>query len=247
MEYFRLMCTIYLKNDIDFKESFDKLAKYISFSMSQDKQLKTTHQSKGFKHYTFGGLFPIEKERVYKKDSSYTFAIHSVNENLINILSHELRKNINNPDILVVETTKKRVKQFFISELYTVTPVIVSIENGLYWTTDKDGDIVKLQKQLHDNLEKKYQDFYGEKIKAKQNFIQLLEIKNRVPQSIYITKNDTKVESKEIRIRFFGNKFKIVPHEDDVSQKLAFLALGSGLGEKNSFGGGFCISRGVEL
>jgi CRISPR-associated endoribonuclease Cas6 len=240
MKYFELTCIAYLKSDIHFKESFEQLAKYISYSMAGDKQLKATHNSRGFKHYNFGGLFPIEQEKVYKKGSNYTFVIRSIDENLIEILSRELRSNINNPNLLVVETTKKSVKQFFINELYSATPVIITVENGFHWTMEKDGDILKLQRQLHDNLEKKYQDFYDEPIKAEQNFIQLLEIKNRVPQNIQITKDGKK-------IRFFGNKFKIVPHEDEVSQKLAFLALGCGLGEKNSFGGGFCLGRGIGL
>ncbi|MCK4440354.1 MAG: CRISPR-associated protein Cas6, partial [Sulfurovaceae bacterium] len=92
---------------------------------------------------------------------------------------------------------------------------------------------------LHDNLEKKYFDFYGEKLLPHQNFIQLLEIKNIKPQTIWTTKNGKS-------FRFFGNKFRIVPHEDEVSQKLAFVALACGLGEKNSFGGGFCISKGLR-
>jgi CRISPR-associated endoribonuclease Cas6 len=90
MKYFELTCTAYLKKDINFKESFEILAKYISFSMAQDKQLKTTHEAKGFKHYTFGGLFPIEEERVYKKGSTYSFILRSIDENLIEILSKEL-------------------------------------------------------------------------------------------------------------------------------------------------------------
>jgi CRISPR-associated endoribonuclease Cas6 len=69
-----------------------------------------------------------------------------------------------------------------------------------------------------------------------QNFIQLIELKNRVPQNITITKDGKK-------IRFFGNKLRIIPNEDNVSQKLAFTALGCGLGEKNSYCGGFCIWR----
>jgi CRISPR-associated endoribonuclease Cas6 len=94
MRYFELTCTAYLKNDINFKESFEILAKYISFSMAQYEELKITHEARGFKHYTFGGLIPIEKERVYKKGSTYNFTMRSVDENLINLLSKELRKNI---------------------------------------------------------------------------------------------------------------------------------------------------------
>jgi CRISPR-associated endoribonuclease Cas6 len=46
-------------------------------------------------------------------------------------------------------------------------------------------------------------------------------------------------------IRFFGNKLRIIPNEDEVSQRLAFTAFGCGLGEKNSYGGGFVLTRGV--
>jgi len=238
MQYFELKCTAYLKSDISFKESFEKLSKYISYSMAKDEMLKIIHKREGFKHYCFGGLLPIEREKVYKKGNNYSFTIRSIDEKLIDTLSLELRKNINNPNLLIVEAHKKTVKQFFVSELYSATPTIITVESGFFWTMEKDGDIMKLQKQLHDNLEKKYQDFYGEPIKAEQNFIQLLEIKNRVPQTIQIIKNDKK-------IRFFGNKFRIVPNEDEVSQKLVFLALGSGMGEKNSFGGGFVLGKGL--
>ena len=69
--------------DISFKESFETLSKYISYSMAGDRELKASHESKGFKHYCFGGLFPIEKENVYKKGSSYSFIIRSLDERLI--------------------------------------------------------------------------------------------------------------------------------------------------------------------
>ncbi|PHS41286.1 MAG: CRISPR-associated endoribonuclease Cas6 [Sulfurovum sp.] len=245
MKYFELKCTAYLKKDIPFKESFEILSKYISFSMAQDKELKKLHDKKGFKHYCFGGLFPIEREKIYKKGHSYSFSIRSLDEQMMESLSSELRKNIDNPNLLIVETTKRVQKQFFVSELYSVTPVVITVENGFHWTMEKDGDILKLQKQLHDNLEKKYHDFYGESLEGVQNFIQLLEIKNRVPQTIPMTRKDQKT-GKVSSFRFFGNKLRIVPNEDEVSQKLAFVALGAGLGEKNSFGGGFCLGKGLR-
>ena len=55
------------------------------------------------------------------------------------------------------------------------------------------------------------------------------------------------LEKDKQKSRLFGNKFKIIPNEDEVSQKLAFIALGAGLGEKNSFGAGFVIARGKEV
>jgi len=240
LKYFELTCTAYLKKEIHFKESFELLSKYISFSMAQSEELKRLHRQKGYKNYSFGNFYPIEKEKVYKKGNTYQFKLRSPDESFIDTLSQTLRENINNPHFTTVEVSKRTVKQFFISELYSVTPVIITLENGMFWTMQQDGDILKLQQQLHDNLEKKYMDFYGKKLQSEQNFIQLLEVKNRQPQNIWLTKNGKS-------FRFFGNKFRIVPNEDDVSQKLAFLALSCGLGEKNSFGGGFCLAKGVKF
>jgi CRISPR-associated endoribonuclease Cas6 len=236
MHYVELRCTAYLKRDITFKNSFEILSKYISFSMAQDRSLKKLHESDRFKHYSFGGLYPTERSKIYQQGKTYTFTLRAFDERFVVLLQKRLRENINNPYLQIVEIQKKRHKQFFISELYSLTPVIVTVERGLYWTIQRDGDIVKLQKQLHDNLEKKYQEFFKEEIKASQNFIQLLEVKNRFPQSIYMAKNKKDV-------RFLGNKFRIVPHEDEISQKLAFVALACGLGEKSSFGGGFCLGK----
>ncbi|RUM65416.1 MAG: hypothetical protein DSZ05_06190 [Sulfurospirillum sp.] len=66
MKYFELTCTAYLKNDIPFKESFETLSKYISFSMIKNGKLKALHLGNGFKNYSFGGLLPPEKEKIYK-------------------------------------------------------------------------------------------------------------------------------------------------------------------------------------
>ncbi|MGB3962683.1 MAG: CRISPR-associated endoribonuclease Cas6 [Sulfurimonas sp.] len=243
MKYYELLCTVYIKSEIAFERSFELISRYVSFSMVVGG-IEDIHNKIGFKHYVFGGFLPIEKEKLYKKGSTYSFGIRSLDENLINTLSKTLRQNINNSDFLVVNTVKKVIKQFFISELYSASPVTIlcrdmDLKHSHYWTMEKNGDIMQLQKQLHDNLEKKYQSFYGEELKAPQNFIQLIEIKNRVPQNIIIHKEGKK-------IRFFGNKFRIVPHEDEMSQKLAFVALACGLGEKNSYGGGFCLGKGMR-
>jgi CRISPR-associated endoribonuclease Cas6 len=239
MKYYELICKAYIKKEIIFKHSFEIMAKYISYTMAKDEKLRAFHYDKGFKYYCFGGFLPIEKEKVYKAGNTYSFNLRSLDESFIDMLSKILRKNINNPNLQIIETYKRVQNQFFISELYSLTPVIASIENNKYWTMQSSGDILKLQKQLHDNLEKKYKNFYSNEIKAEQNFIQLLELKNHKPQNIEITKN-------EKQVRLFGNKFKITPNEDETSQKLAFVALGSGLGEKNSIGGGFCLGRGVR-
>lgn len=239
MKYFELKCLAYLKKNVEFKDSFDVISKFINYSMSQDTVLKALHkESKVFKNYCFGGFYSPLKEKTYKKGSTYEFRIRSLDEEFINKLQILLRENINNPNLQVIQTSKKELKQFFITEIYSATPVIVSLprqkgEKQMFWTI-KD-DIFVLQKQLQDNLLKKYKSFYGEDLEPNGNFIQLFEIKNQKPQSIYFTKGKN-------QIRLFGNKFKVIVNEDEVSQKLAFIALSCGLGERQSYGGGFILS-----
>ena len=236
MRYYELKCTAYLKKDIDFKNSFEIISKYISYSMAQDKKLLELHNQNRYKNYTFGSFYPPQKDRVYKKSNNYQIIIRSLDESFIDNLQNSLRANINNPHFLIIEAQKRTIKKFFISKLQSITPTIVTIENGKFWTQQQDGDVMKLYNQLHSNLEKKYNEFYNEKLQSSENFIQLLTINNHKPQNIWTSKDGK-------NFRFFGNKFTIVPREDEISQKLAFIALACGLGEKNSFGGGLCINQ----
>jgi CRISPR-associated endoribonuclease Cas6 len=229
---------VYLKNDVGFQSSFEIIAKYISYSIHL-AELDEIHTSKDYKFYTFGSFHPIEKDKIYKKGKIYKFTIRTLNKILASALYNTLKNNTNNRHFTVVETIKKEVFQFFINELYSVSPVIVSVDNGRFWTIKESGDIEQLRKLLHDNIEKKYKSFFSEDVDVKQNFIQLIEIKNRVPQNIVIVKDNK-------NICFFGNKLRIIPNEDEVSQKLAFSAFGCGIGEKNSYGGGFVLAKGIK-
>lgn len=243
MKIYELKCTAFLKQDITYKNSYDILSSYINFSFLGDEELKELHEKKGFKNYSFGNFYPPSKDKIYKNGNTYTFNIRSFNESFIDKLSKLLRENINNKYFQVVQANKKVINRFFINELITLTPTIVTIkkEDGKYdfWTTKKDGDILKLQKQLQDNLLKKYEDVFNEKLEPIQNFIQLMELKNHTPQSIYFRKKIN--DKKQINVRLLGNKFRLLINEDEVSQKLAFTALACSLGEKSSLGGGFCI------
>lgn len=245
MKIFELKCEAYLKNDLELKDSFDILSKYINYSIYLNKKIDLEDKTKIINNYCFGNFYPTELDRIYKKDKIYKFIIRSIDENLITDLQQYLCENINNDFIKVIKTEKKDIEQFFISELYSATPVIISDrkdENGkqIFWSLDYNGDMNALQKRLQKNLEKKFKLFYNEDLDICENFIEKIELKNQKPQSIYFK---TKINQREKLIRLIGNKFKIIPNKDSLSQKLAFLSLAVGLGEKSSLGGGFCLSR----
>lgn len=245
MKIFELKCKAYLKTNIELKSSFDVLSKYLNYSIYQNEIYKNKDTS--IKNYCFGNFYPTESDKIYKKNNVYEFVIRSIDEEFIDELEKALIQNMNNSFLIVLSAVKKEIDQFFIRELYSATPVIVSQKKDdtgrqLYWSLDYNGDMEILQNQLQKNLEKKLKLFYPDDMDVSNNFIDEIEIKNIKPQSIYFK---TIRNQKEKLVRLIGNKFKIVPKKDDLSQKLAFLSLGVGLGEKSSFGGGFCLGRGA--
>ena len=245
MKIFELKCKAYLKTNIELKSSFDVLSKYLNYSIYQNEIYKNKDTS--IKNYCFGNFYPTESDKIYKKNNVYEFVIRSIDEEFIDELEKAIIENMNNSFLIVLSAVKKEIDQFFIRELYSATPVIVSQKKDdtgrqLYWSLDYNGDMEILQNQLQKNLEKKLKLFYPDDMDVSNNFIDEIEIKNIKPQSIYFK---TIRNQKEKLVRLIGNKFKIVPKKDDLSQKLAFLSLGVGLGEKSSFGGGFCLGRGA--
>jgi CRISPR-associated endoribonuclease Cas6 len=245
MKIFELKCKAYLKTNIELKSSFDVLSKYLNYSIYQNEIYKNKDTS--IKNYCFGNFYPTESDKIYKKNNVYEFVIRSIDEEFIDELEKAIIENMNNSFLIVLSAVKKEIDQFFIRELYSATPVIVSQKKDdtgrqLYWSLDYNGDMEILQNQLQKNLEKKLKLFYPDDMDISNNFIDEIEIKNLKPQSIYFK---TIKNQKEKLVRLIGNKFKIVPKKDDLSQKLAFLSLGVGLGEKSSFGGGFCLGRGA--
>ena len=245
MKIFELKCKAYLKTNIELKSSFDVLSKYLNYSIYQNEIYKNKDTS--IKNYCFGNFYPTESDKIYKKNNVYEFVIRSIDEEFIDELEKAIILNMNNSFLIVLSAVKKEIDQFFIRELYSATTVIVSQKKDdtgrqLYWSLDYNGDMEILQNQLQKNLEKKLKLFYPDDMDVSNNFIDEIEIKNIKPQSIYFK---TIRNQKEKLVRLIGNKFKIVPKKDDLSQKLAFLSLGVGLGEKSSFGGGFCLGRGA--
>ncbi len=232
MIYYELKCSTYLKQDIHLYDTFDTISKFINYTMLSNSLLQSLHLDRNIKFYVFNTFNKIEKDKIYKKGKIYNFEIRSPNKELLKLLSKYIKSNVNNHKLLVVESNLKIVNIDKIESLTTLTPTIITT-NGMFWTIKDNGDINILIKQLHNNLERKYNKFYNSKLNSKENFIDTIQLLNSFTIPIKITKN-----KKDIFL--LGNKFKIKPKQDEISQKLAFMALSCGLGEKNSFGGGFC-------
>lgn len=230
MHYQELTITLLLRKDLHNRNALEKLGEMLNHAMLDHPELKELHGMSGYKFYVYNNLFPLEKTGVYREGNIYVVRVRSMKDDFISKLKPVLR-HVQHPYFQVIAIENHRVQQRQIYELYTLTPFIVTVD-GQPWLVQKD-DLDLLIERLHANAEKKYKQLYGEEYQGYQPFIQRLEILNSKP-----------IGNSYKGITLLGNKAKIVVNEDTWSQKLAFVTLGSGLGEKgSSLGGGYCLAN----
>jgi len=236
LNFYELKINLFSKFELDYKKSLEPLSKIIASITYKSKNFKTLHSDKEFKYYTISNLMNLQNSNFYKRGQNY-FLLRTPNKEFINEIAL-LLFNYEDDFFKIESLNMKEIKFFNVTKLYTINPTIVSFKDNnnkvKQWTIESNGDILFLLENLHKNLVKKYNFFYNKNINPKENFIKNFKLLNQKPISIYYTKN-----KKEFRL--FGNKFEIVPKQDEFSQQLAFLALSCGLGEKNALGGGFCL------
>lgn len=228
MNYFEITITVLLKRDIYFEDCGYIIGKNINKSMLLDDDLKEVHSKKQYKNYVFNSFYPIERDKFYKKDRLYIFKIRGLSEKFIDKIDTCLC-NLESEDFKIISTSKKDIKRKRIRELYTQTPLIITVD-GKPWL-QRDGDLDLFKRRLEDNLEKKYKSFFNEDIDVRDKFIKSIEFKNRKPM-YYNYKGG---------IKLLANKVRIEIHDNEEAQRIAFLARATGAGEKNSaIGAGFC-------
>ncbi len=228
MTYYEIIVTTRVKKDMKYDEANQIIGGFINRSFYFDEKLASIHEKTGFKYYIFSTLTPIEKEKTYHKNRLYTFRIRGLEEELITTLKSCLEKT-GNPylEMLTGETKKVIIRK--INRLKTVNPVVVTLDGGPAFT--HENNINHIIKRIQSNLEKKYNSFYNTELRSDNLFITGFKILNQKP-----------IAMKYKDIKLLGNKFEFFISEDEISQKLANMALATGIGEKNtSLGAGFCV------
>jgi CRISPR-associated endoribonuclease Cas6 len=192
------------------------------------------HKNKGFKHYSFSGMYPVEKDYVYKGDEIYNILIRSYNKTIID----EIQKcmvNLKNKDFVITNVEKREWVNKKIDFVDSLTPTVGILKRNnkpCNWNIMKD-DKMLLENQLYNNIIKKYNVLNDTNIMSKyQDIIKMIQIKNNCP--IYIQYKGTSVMGYKIRIYFQDN---------EIAQNIANLASVEGIGSKNSsLGMGFVKS-----
>lgn len=231
MKNYELKVTLLLKVDIKYEDTHDRVSSNINKAMYENTKLKELHKNKKYKPYCIGSLYPFDMaSKVYKSNQVYVLTIRSIEKEFLNLLKTTLKSSVK-LDFNVLAAEFKEIKYNFIESAFTLTPTIISITDDSqkirYWTKDENS-LEFVKQRIKDNLEKKYFEFYKEEVIAPDDFISMIQIQNNKP--IVFNYKKTKL---------FTNKFKIIFNCDEASQKLANLAFGVGILEKNSLGFGF--------
>lgn len=222
-----LTITIQLIKDIKYPDLVEKLSYAINMYFLATPELMAFHKGNKIKKYCYSGLYPVSPSKVYLKGEMYSFKIRFIDSIIADEFKNSLINN-QNPIFIVLgidEQIKKRRR--LIRELYTVTPSVITVANNKQWiANEKELDFAK--ERILKNTIRKFNELTGFTMGI-YDFIDKIEIQNRKP-----------VGFKYKGTTLLGNKFKIAIKEDEFSQQLAFLILGTGLLEKNALSFGFC-------
>lgn len=228
MDYSELKIVLLLKKEIVLKDCGYILSRVITEAMSKNDELLKYHNDSGFKYYCFDSLYPLAKSGVYEKGNLYSFRLRCVRKDFISKVKKELFK-FQNDNVKIITVEEKKYNKRRIEEIISLTPIVITLDSE-----NKEIDVNKLgniQDDIIKNLVKKYNSFYNDAISYE------------AAANIFLS---SKVASKPIAISYKGisllgikYRFKVSP--DNLSQKLAFFAEATGLGEKSSScGAGFC-------
>ena len=223
MDIYELKVKVYLLKDIKVDETQSYLAYFIDSILVKNKNYAKIHEQNIYKYYTFDSLYPLAKNKIYKADNIYTFRIRTIDYKLAEYFSDNLICNRTN-ELQGLTTEIKILKQHLIKKIYTLTPVIIKTENG-YWKNNLC--LNDFEERLKINLIKKYNILFNCQLDEDFQFYYYLNFKNKVP-----------VSRKYKNITLLGDMLELEIAENETAQKLAWLAVGSGLGEVNSRGFG---------
>lgn len=224
---YEIRIKVYILKDIPLPEVLGAEAEYIDSALAQSEKWLEYHETNRFKNYCFGGLYPIEKEGVYKKDNIYTVTVRTVDSNLAQYFSKILRNHYT--DSMKGLTVENRVlPRKVIGEIYSLTPVIQKSDG--YWKNQMS--LEEFERRLFENAVKKYNQCTGKKIDEDFQLYTNITFLNKKP-----------IANEYKGIRLLGDKVNLKIADNAQAQELAYFLLGTGLCEMNSRGYGYCNYR----
>lgn len=224
MKVYEIRLQVYLLKDIKVSEAQEKILKLIDNILGKDETTLKFHNTNEFKNYCFNSFYPIEKDGIYKDGTIYTIIIRTIDKFLATYFNKNLSFSYTS-SIKALKTSMRILPLRKITRLYSITPVIIKTDNGYWKNVINFSDY---ENRIKVNLIKKYNNTFKTNIDENFQLYSSLQIKNFTPIA---------VEYKHRKL--LGDKLSLDICDNEFAQKLAYMALGTGLGEMNARGLGF--------
>lgn len=228
MKVFIIRMKIFVLEDIPADQIRVEITKYLDNGLGDNPQYVELHRENRYKYYCYDNLYPIERDKVYKKSQIYTLTIRTLDatlakyfsEHVVNSYTHSLKGLTSEIRIL---------PQKHIDIIYTLTPAILKCDTG-YWKDEMT--LEQYEKRLKANLVKKWNQLHQEKMEEDFELFTGIEFLNKCP-----------VTSEFKGIKLLGDKIRLHVADNEKAQALAYMALGAGILEMNARGFGFVNYR----
>ncbi|NFG62983.1 MULTISPECIES: CRISPR-associated endoribonuclease Cas6 [unclassified Clostridium] len=228
MNVFQIKLKVFLLEDIILENLQSNLSAFIDKGLSKNEELLKFHKSNKFKYYCFDSLYPIEKDKVYKKNNVYTLTIRTIDKNLAKFFNNVLVNEFDNY-IKALTSEIRIIPKKHIDKIYSITPAIMKSNNG-YWKSKMTLD--DFERRLKENLIKKYNSILDTKINEDFDLYTTIEFKNKKP-----------IATSYKEIKLLGDKISLNIAENEMAQNLAYMSIGTGILENNGRGFGFINYR----
>lgn len=228
MQVYQIRIKLYMLTDVALNRIQTNLTAFIDKGFLENEELLQMHEENRFKNYCYDLPYPVEKDKIYKKGKIYTVTVRTIDPKLAKYFQ-EVCVNSYTDEVKGLTSEIRIIPKKVIDSLYTLTPVILKDDKG-YWR--KHMQLAEFENQLKVNLVKKWNTFTGEKLSEDFSLYMLLEFLNETP---------VPMEYKSIKL--LGDKIRLQIADNETAQKLAYMALGTGLLSMNSRGAGYVNCR----
>lgn len=234
MQIEEIVIKVRMLEDLNFKSALEKVAKISQLMLSKSEKMKQEHTEKHYKLYCFSSLMPTETNGIYGKGKEYFFKIRTLRDEMKKLFLYS-NEGLSNGSMVILGTQLNRVEIDVIDKIIVKNPVVYATSKTEFLT--RDSGSLKYVDALHRNVQKKAERFYsikndteayGETPLSKDNFIKDIIFREKKSQICYKG------------TRLIAEKFALLVKDDKDSQVLAYIAIMTGLGQKNSsMGAGF--------
>ncbi len=228
LKVIQIRMKLYFLVDIPLEQLQIRLTDFLDRSLMQEEQYAKFHNENRYKNYCFDLCYPVERDKLYKRENIYTLTIRTVDSELARYFS-EKTVHFYTEYVKSLTAEVRIIPEKYIDILWNTTPAIMKCQGG-YWRGVLS--IEQYEKRMKINLLKKWQQIYGQKLEENFELFSSIEFLNKKP--IAVKYKDICLLGDKLRLHIAGNKS---------AQNLAQLAVGTGILENNSRGSGFCNYR----